>query len=82
MVAINLIAVILKTGKGKDVTRPVCITADGSTFYMLKNFKQKLEHYLKVYLIDDLNMYYDFVEAERLILLAQPRCTCQVVERW
>ena len=30
---------------------------------MLKNFKQKLEHYLKVYLIDDLNMYYDFVEA-------------------
>lgn len=64
LVAINLIAVVVKTGKGQDPSRPVCITADGSSFYKFKNFKQKLEHYLKVYLIDDLGLYYEFVEAD------------------
>ncbi|HHU50138.1 MAG: hexokinase family protein [Caldicoprobacterales bacterium] len=64
LIAINLIAVVLKTGKGKDPTRPVCITADGSTFYKLKNFRQKLEHYLKIYLVDELNVHYEFVKAD------------------
>lgn len=64
LVAINLTAVIVKTGKGKDPCRPVCITADGSTFYKLKNFRSKLEHYLKVYLNDELGLYCEFVEVE------------------
>ena len=64
LVAVNLIAVVLKTGKGQDPSRPVCITADGSSFYKFKNFKQKLEHYLKVYLVDDLGLHYEFVEAD------------------
>ncbi|NLC69378.1 MAG: hexokinase [Clostridiaceae bacterium] len=69
LAAINIIAVLLKTGKGKDPTRPVCITADGSTFYKLKNFKQKLEYYLKVYLIDDLNIYYEFMKVQNSNLI-------------
>ena len=64
LAASKLIAVVLKTGKGKDPTRPVCITADGSTFYKVKNLKQKLEYYLKIHLIDDLNLHYEFVEAD------------------
>ncbi|HHY83418.1 MAG TPA: hexokinase [Clostridiales bacterium] len=64
LVAINLISVVIKSGKGQDPCRPVCITADGSTFYKLKNFKSKLEHYMKVYLVDQLNLHYEFVEAE------------------
>ncbi|MDD4679280.1 MAG: hexokinase [Clostridia bacterium] len=68
LTAINLIAVIRKTGKGHDPSRPVCITADGSTFYLLKNFKRKLEYYMEDYLIKDLNLYYEFVEAENVNL--------------
>jgi hexokinase len=64
LVAINLTSVIVKTGKGQDPCRPVCITADGSTFYKLKNFKSKLEHYLKVYMNDELGLYCEFVEVE------------------
>lgn len=64
LVAVNLSAVVIKTGKGNDPCRPVCITADGSTFYKLKNFKNKLEHYLKIYLNDELGLYYEFVKVE------------------
>lgn len=68
LTAINLIGVILKINKGHDISRPVCITADGSTFYLLKNFKRKLEYYMEEYLIKDLNLYYEFVEAENVNL--------------
>jgi len=69
LVAVNIIAVLLKTEKGKDPTRPVCITAEGSTFYKLKNFKQKLEYYLKVHLNDNLDTYYEFVRVENSNLI-------------
>ena len=64
LVATNLIAVVLKTGKGQDPSRPVCITADGSSFYKLKNFKRKLEYYLEIHLIKERRLYYEFVEVE------------------
>lgn len=64
LAAINLAAVVIKTGKGQDPCRPVCITADGSNFYKLKNFRTKLECYLKKYLNDDLNLYYEFVKVD------------------
>jgi hexokinase len=64
LVAINLTATIVKTGKGQDPCRPVCITADGSTFYKMKNFRRKLEHYLKIYLNDELGLYCEFVEVD------------------
>ena len=64
LIAVNLISVVIKSGKGQDPCRPVCITADGSTFYKLKGFRSKLEHYMKVYLVDKLNLYYEFVEAD------------------
>lgn len=37
LVTINLASVLIKTGKGKNPCRPVCITADGSTFYKLNS---------------------------------------------
>jgi hexokinase len=64
LVVINLTSVVIKTGKGQDPCRPVCITADGSTFYKLKNFRSKLEHYLKEYMNDELGLYCEFVEVE------------------
>ena len=62
--AVNLSTVIIKTGKGNDPCRPVCITADGSTFYKTKNFKSRVEHYMKIYLNDELGLYHEFVEVK------------------
>lgn len=49
LAAINILSVIIKTGKGKKPGRPVCITADGSVFQNSKTFRQKLDKYLQTY---------------------------------
>ncbi len=68
-VTINLAAVILKTGKGRNPCLPVCITAEGTTFYKTKLFKSKLDCYVRQYIIDDMGRYCDFVRAENATLV-------------
>lgn len=63
-VTFNLTAVIMKTGKGKNPCAPVCVTADGSTFYKSKLFRAKLDYYIRTYANDVENIYLDFVKAE------------------
>ncbi len=51
LVAAMLASTVLKTGsRGCDPTIPVCITADGTTFYELKSLKKKTEYYLTDFL--------------------------------
>lgn len=69
LVAINLSAILLHTGKGKNPCKPVCITAEGSTFYKSKSFKNKLNHYIKEYLNDKKGLYCEFVKAENAPLI-------------
>jgi len=64
LVAINLTSVMLKTGKGSNPCRPICVTADGSTFYKLKTFRQKLDFYIKTELNDKRGIYCEFVEVQ------------------
>ena len=52
LTAINLSSVALKSGKGLNPCRPICIVAEGTTFYRLKSLRQKIEYYLKQYLVD------------------------------
>ena len=63
-VAFSLTAVIEKTGKGKDPLKPVCITADGSTFYKSKLFRGKLDYYIKTYTNDKKGIYCEFVKVD------------------
>lgn len=69
LVAVNLSAVILKTGKGKNPCAPVCVTAEGSTFYKSKLLRNKLEYYIKVYLNDQNGAYCEFVKADNATLI-------------
>lgn len=62
LVAGNLAAVVLKTGKGKDPERPVLITIEGTTFYKLQGMKPSFEKYFSRYLSGDLKRYYEFTE--------------------
>jgi hexokinase len=46
-VAINIAAVILKTGRGRDPRYPVCVTVDGTTFWQLRAFRSRVECFLR-----------------------------------
>lgn len=69
LTAINLSSVALKSGKGFNPARPICIVAEGTTFYRLKSFRQKIECYLKQYLVERKHVYYEVVNVDNATLI-------------
>lgn len=69
LVMINLASVMMITKTGSNPCKPVCITAEGSTFYNSKLFKSKLDYYIKKYLNDDMHLYCEIVRAENATLV-------------
>jgi hexokinase len=69
LVAANMSAVILKTGKGKSAEKPILITIEGTTFYKLHKFRSFFEKYLADYLKDDRQRYYEFTEVKQSSLV-------------
>ncbi len=61
LTAINLSAMGIKTGQGADPTRPICIVADGTTFYHMKNIRPRVEFYLKKHLEDQRGIYTEII---------------------
>ncbi len=45
--SIVLAASAIKEGTGYNPCAPICMVADGSSFYKMKNFKTRVEYYLK-----------------------------------
>lgn len=69
LVAANLSAIIEKTNKGKNPCMPICIAAEGSTFYKHKILRSKLEYYVKEYLNNQAGVYCEFVRSENATLI-------------
>jgi hexokinase len=69
LVAANLGAVILKSGKAKSAGKPVLMTIEGTTFYKLKNFQNMFEAFLQEFLSGDNKRYYEIVEVENSSLV-------------
>jgi hexokinase len=69
LVAANLGAVILKTGKAKSADNPVLMTIEGTTFYKLKNFQKMFDAFLQDFLSGDKKRYYEITEVENSSLL-------------
>jgi hexokinase len=69
LVAANLAAVMLKTGKGKSQNRPVLITVEGTTFYKLHNLRTQFEKYFNEYLSGDRKRYYEVTEVQQSSLV-------------
>ena len=69
LTAINLSSVAIKTGKGQNPCRPLCIVAEGTTFYNLKKLAQKVEYYLKLYLVEHKDIHYEIVSVENATLI-------------
>ncbi len=64
LTAANLAATILKSGAGTDPRRPICINADGTTFYKTEYLKKYTEYYLHKYLQEERKRYYRFVRID------------------
>jgi hexokinase len=69
LTAVLLSSVVLKTDKGQDPCVPVCITAEGTTFYELKSLKERVECYLKNFLQDKHGRYIELVSVENATLI-------------
>ncbi|MBN1795101.1 MAG: hypothetical protein JW804_00350 [Sedimentisphaerales bacterium] len=69
LTAINLSAAVIKSGKGKDADKPVCIVAEGTTFYYLTGLKEKVKKYLQEFLTDKKKRYYRIVNVENATLI-------------
>ncbi len=69
LTAINLSSMVIKSGKGKNPCYPVCITAEGTVFHDLKTLKEKVEYYLRGFLIKSMKRYYEFVNVENAPLI-------------
>lgn len=69
LVAINLAAVIEKSGKGRNPLLPVCVAAEGTTFYKSKLFKVKLDYYVRSFLNDEKGLYCEFVKTDNCTLI-------------
>ncbi len=69
LVAANIAAVILKTGKGKSKTSPILLTVEGTTFYKLYSFRETFEKNLANYLSGERQRYYEFTEVAQSSLV-------------
>ncbi len=69
LTAVLLSSVVLKTDKGRDPCLPVCITAEGTTFYELKSLRQKTEFYLKNFLQDKHGRFVELVSVKNATLI-------------
>ena len=69
LTAINLSSAAIRSGKGKNLCRPICIVAEGTTFYQLKTLKPRVEYYLKAYLENKHNIYHEIISVENSTLI-------------
>jgi len=69
LAAVPLASVMLKSGRGKDPCKPVCITAEGSVFYGLKSLRRRTESFLEYFTCRKNDLYFEVVEVENAALI-------------
>lgn len=69
LTAANLSSAAIKCEKGHDPSRPICIVAEGTTFYHLHSLRQKTEAYLKQYLVEGQGVYYEIATVDNATLI-------------
>jgi hexokinase len=69
LTAVNLSAMAVKCGQGTDPTRPICIVAEGTTFYQMKTLKPRVEFYLKQHLENKHGIFTEIISVENATLI-------------
>jgi len=69
LVAANLAAMVLKSGKGKKEEHPILITIEGTTFYKLYRLRERFESVFSGYLSGDNKRYVEFTHVDQSSLV-------------
>ncbi len=69
MVAVNLSAVLLKSGTGQDPRYPTCIAVDGTTFWQLRTFRLRVESHMRRLLVGEWERAWEITTVEDAPLL-------------
>jgi hexokinase len=69
LAAVNLAAMAIKSGEGTDPSRPICIVAEGTTFYHMKTLKARTGCYLKQNLEDKRGIFTEIVNVDDATLI-------------
>jgi len=69
LVAANLAAMVLKSGKGKKEEHPILITIEGTTFYRLHRLRERFESVFAGYLSGDKKRYVEFTHVDQSSLV-------------
>lgn len=64
LAACNIAAVVLRGSGGKDPSKPVCINADGTTFYLNYHFAIRVHRYLQEFLVDKHGRHYEIIQVD------------------
>lgn len=69
LAALNLSALAVKSARGTDPAKPICIVAEGTTFYHMKTLKSRVEYYLKQNLEDKRGIHTEIINVENATLI-------------
>jgi len=65
LAAVNLTAVLRRLGPAaKNPCRPVCVSAEGTTFYKARLLRPKLDYFMNDYTFRRLGLHWEFVRVE------------------
>ncbi len=65
LTAVNLAATVIQSQAGTDPRHPVCINADGTTYYKTHNLQKYTQWYLHEFLEKKIGRYYEFVSIDQ-----------------
>ncbi|MBP5359027.1 MAG: hexokinase, partial [Treponema sp.] len=64
-----LTACVVKSGQGKNATKPVCILCDGTTFYKTHKIAMRVQGYLEDLLLRQRGLFYEIISRDNDITL-------------
>jgi len=70
-----LAAAVIKSGKGTNATKPVCINCNGTTFYKTHNLNTRIKGYLDTVLTQQRHLYFEIVSIQNDIMLGSAVAT-------
>ena len=64
LITMNVAPLLIRMDSGKSPWKPVCISAEGTTFYKARLFRPKLDYYMETYVRQKLGYHYEYVKVE------------------